>query len=215
MSNWFENNAAKSVVLHTIVVATAVWATFVFVFDENKINFYEAKVERTEAEAKEVKARNAVLASRVEYLTHDNNKLNNWLSSTPKSIPHYENQIKKLEEQLEEMEAKLASKDLSVPLMDKEPISLYSNFKKGTASTTFLDAKTNTVFGIPKINYGNTANINLTLPNGKKITDNNVKAGETWRFEDKGKEYLLVLDSLDWASQTYQSRIIELEQGEK
>jgi len=54
MSNWFENNPTRSILIHTVVVAAATWAFFVFIFDENKVNLHEAKVSQVEAATKEV-----------------------------------------------------------------------------------------------------------------------------------------------------------------
>lgn len=209
MSNWVEANATRSIIIHTIVVAAAVWAAFVFVFDENKVNFYEAKVERTEAQAREIEARNSVLATRVEYLTEENRKLTNWLGQTPNTIPYYESQLAELRTKLKVAEEKLAQTPSAIP---EEIDAPYRNFMEGRAATTFLDYKTNAVLGVPKISYGDTADVNLTFPDGNKISVDDVKAGETWRFTENGKDYLLILDSIDWASQRFKSSIVELGQ---
>nr|WP_059391411.1 hypothetical protein [Pseudomonas toyotomiensis] len=208
LSNWFENNPVRSIITHTIVVAAAVWAFSFFVLEDNKIKFYEAMIKKSEAEAKETEARNAVLVTRVEYLSEENKKLNDWLIQTPQTIPYYENQLQTLKAKLKVAEDKLLTSPEKTPSKDLE--SLYKNFQKGEASTTFLDLKTNLVLGVPKINYGDTADINLTLPNGEKIDAKNIKAGETWQFSKGGKDYLLIMDSIDWAAQSYKSSVIEL-----
>jgi len=209
MSNWFESNATKSIIINTLLVATATWATFEFVFDKNKINLYEARIGKTEAEAKEVEARNSVLATRVEYLTIENQKLLSWLESTPNSIPYYEKEITSLKEKLKIAAQKTESSPQNTPSADN-PSLYYSNSEKLESSTSFFDKETNIVFGAPKINYGDTADIILTLPDGEKIKAKDAVPGETWRFNKKGKEYMLILDSVDWATQSYKSSVTEV-----
>jgi cell division protein FtsB len=208
MNNWFENNPTKSVIVHTILVAATVWAFFIFVFDENKVNFYEAKVSKIEAASKEVYARNEVLTTRLEFITEENKKLRSWLEDTPSTVPHYEKEIEKLKSQLVSLKG-VASVNTSIKSADLSKI-LYENSIHQEAATSFIDKKTNVVLGVEKINYGNSANINLTLPDGEKIKAKNVKAGETWNFKKNGTEYMLILNSIDWASGKYKSSVIEL-----
>lgn len=212
MSNWFEQHPARSIIVHTLLVSAATWATwatFEFIFDKNKINLYEARIGKTIAEAKEVEARNSVLLTRVEYLTLDNQKLTEWLESTPSTIPYYENKIKLLEE-------KLKAATLDVRADQKEQPNEYStpfyhiNSQKLDASTAFHDKLTNIVFGAPEIRYGDKADIVLTLPDGKKIKEKDVTAGETWRFNKDGKEYMIMMESIDWATQSFKTSITEI-----
>jgi len=208
VSNWFENNATKSVLVYTMFIAASVWAIFIFVYDESKINLFEAKVERIEAEAREIDARNMVLSTRLEYLIEENRKLNEWFEKIPSTIPYYENQITLLKTKLKLVEDQLAQ--TPNPTISQENKPRYYNYIKGGVATTFFDPKTNSTLGISKINYGDTAEINLTLPNGQKIKEDGIKAGETWTFNEDGKDYRLILDSIDWASQTFESSLIEL-----
>lgn len=208
MSNWFESNPTRSIIIHTLLVVAATWAAFEFVFDKNKINLYEARIGKTEAESKEVEARNSVLATRVEYLTSENQKLLKWLESTPQTIPYYEKEITRLKNVI-----LISEKVGMAPQGDAEQskLSSYRNESgKLEAAASFFDDKTNVVFGVPRINYGDTANVAITFPNGEKIQTKDAVAGETWRFNKQGKEYMLILDSVDWASQSFKSTITEI-----
>jgi len=211
MSNWFESNPAKSVIGHTIFVAAATWAIFIFVFDENKVNLHEAKVERVEAEAREIEARNSVLTTRIEYLTEENRKLNTWLGQAPSTIPYYERQLTDLTEKLKESEEKLAQLPEPSPTHSGE--SLYRNIKSGDAGTTFHDVKTNAVLGVSRISYGDIASVNLTLPGKGATQESDVTAGSTWMFTIGGAEYLLILGSIDWALQRFEASVVELSGG--
>ncbi len=213
MSNWFESNPTKSVILHTIVVAAAVWASFFFIFDENKVNFYEAKVSKVEAASREYAAKNEVLSTRLEYLKDENVKLQRWLESTPKSIPYYESKITSLNKIISDLKKPRSPVTKKTENIESNEV-LYFNFKRKPAASTFFDSKTNAAFAVEKINYGNTADINLTLPNGENIKTKGVTPGETWRFKKNGEQYILLLDSVDWASGKYEASVIEL-QNEK
>lgn len=208
MSNWFETNPTKSVIVHTIIVAGASWAAFLFIYDENKVKFYEAQVETIKAEARELSARNSVLVSRLEHLKEENYKFAKWLEATPNTIPFYEKENKKLKLELEEANSNNAESPKDPQIGN--PISLYKNKTFGNTATAFFDPKTQVTFGIPKINYGDTANINLTFPSGEKKELKNIGAGTTWDFSDEGKKYRVILDSIDWATQNYSTSIIEL-----
>ncbi|MCB2426674.1 hypothetical protein [Methylophaga pinxianii] len=141
MSNWFEDNPTKSVVAHTVIVAAATWAAFYFVFDENKIKLIEAKAEKIAAESKEVNARNSVLVTRLDYLTKENEKYLRWLESTPNTLPFYELEITKLEEQIVKLKTDLATRPkldnpFKPPLPDAYEFSwvlprFYGRFKNG------------------------------------------------------------------------------------
>ncbi|MCG8017752.1 MAG: hypothetical protein JAY97_16185 [Candidatus Thiodiazotropha sp. 'RUGA'] len=210
MSNWFEENATRSVIVHTLVVAAATWAAFAFIFDENKVQLHEAKVSRVEAAAKEVSARNSVLITRVEYLTKENEKLTRWLESTPKSIPHYENEINNLKERIIELEKVAANVSNANVTETSDHPDFYQLMKNLKSGTSFVDPKTKAVLGVRDIDIDKTAFVNISLPSGKKIKAEKVSPGETWGFEDAGKEYQLVLDSIDWPSQSYKASIMEL-----
>lgn len=209
MSNWFEQHPTRSIIVHTLLVAAATWAAFEFIFDKNKINLFEAKIGKTVAEAKEVEARNSVLLTRVEYLTLENQKLTRWLESTPNTIPYYEKEVKRLEEKLKTVQLEIG------PATQDRPIEDISSTYNATSqvldsSTAFYDKKTNVVLGVPEIRIGDKADIVLTLPDGKKIKEKDVTTGETWRFNKGGKEYMLMLDSIDWPTQSFKTSITEI-----
>jgi len=178
------------------LVGAVVWAIFVFVFDENKVNFYEAKVSTAEAETREVLAKNEVLATRIEYLTEDNSRMKEWLENIPTSIPHYEKLIKDLIS--ENAELKKITLNTATTEPNPQDNSLYKSSVLQGASSAFIDNKTKAVFGVGKIHIDNSADVNLTLPSGEKIKVERAFAGETWNFGHGDNEYMFVLESVDW-----------------
>ncbi|NEX82897.1 hypothetical protein [Aeromonas rivipollensis] len=218
MSNWFENNPTKSVLLHTIVVATATWAAFTFIFDENRVKFHEAKVTKAEAETKEIGARNTVLVTRIDYLTKENDRLQRWLESEPKTIPYYEKHVAELSKKIESLEGSLneirssASEKQSEGLW-KEVMKKYDFIQMKPVQTSIRDPHTNLVIGAERISSSGSTKIRITFPDGERIEKDDVYPGDTWDYTYKGSKFRLILDSADWASQQYSTRIIELGQS--
>src|SRR5207237_10846135 len=96
MGNWFESSPARSVIIHTLVVAGAVWAAFAFVFDENKVNAFKAQVESEKATSNQYKAKTEVLEVEIARLRDENKKYQEWLTATPATIPFFESRLKAL-----------------------------------------------------------------------------------------------------------------------
>ena len=214
MSNWVEKNATKSVIIYTIVVVAATWAAFVFIFDEKKVILHKAQISKIEAAAKEVEARNSVLITRLEYLTIKNDRLIKWLQGTPKTIPSYEKEILRLESDLLTLNEKMKNAKVSsaIPIQDDD--SLYVKSLVLKAGTSFIDPKTNVVLGVNKISINKNAFVNLSLPDGKRIKVEGANPGESWDFSSEGRNYRLVLDSIDWAAQSYKATILEFPNAE-
>lgn len=217
MGNWFEDNPTKSVLIHTVVVATATWAAFTFVFDENRIKLHEAKVARAESETKEVNARNLVLATRVDYLTKENEQLHRWLESEPKTVPYYENQLSKLSQKVLGFEESLrkaqsiSSEKQGSDWLQRE-LEKYNATQTKPVQMSIYDPFTNVVIGADRVSIEGKTDIKITLPDGKKIENPSSLPGDTWDYEYQGKNYRIILDSADWATQQFGTRIIELKQ---
>ncbi|WP_413285038.1 hypothetical protein [Vibrio sp. MA40-2] len=214
MSNWFENNPTRSVLLHTIVVATATWAAFAFVFDENRVKLHEAKVARAEAETKEVNARNAVLVTRVDYLTRENEKLLKWLELEPKSIPFYERQATELKAKIVKLEDTISlasqSSNDTIKFDWKEQLGTYNKQDLKPVQISIYDPLTQVVVGADRVLIDGSTDIKITMPSGEKIEQKSALPGDTWDYEHNGKNFRLILDSADWASQQFGTRIVEL-----
>jgi len=71
VSNWFEDHPIRSIIVHTLIVAGAVWAAFAFIFDENKVAVYRAQVENEKATATQYKAKTEVLEVEIARLLQE------------------------------------------------------------------------------------------------------------------------------------------------
>ena len=204
MNNWFERNATPSIIIYTLLVAAAVWAAFEFLFDENRVKSYEAELRKAESF-------NNSLNARLDHLDNENKKLRELLTSVPKTIPFYEKQIAELNEKLanaqESGESDTQTNSSSNSISSEA--NLYESHRKSGSSSAIIDQKTKLILGVPVINYGDTADIKITFPDGTKREIDDAKAGDTWEFMDEDKNYSLILEKIDWITQSFQSVVIE------
>ncbi len=210
MSNWFEENPVRSVITHTFVVAGITWASFIFVFDENKANVHKAEVENLQAQVGQYKAKVEVLESRISHLTLENSKLHNWLINTPKTIPYLENEVTELTAKNTELAKANAQKSFPTTIQGETETPYYNIaiIEKGGA---FFDPATTASIGVNRFNPDYTADIQLTLPGKTGDHIKNVKPGTQWKFTHNGKNYIMVLHETNWASNIAKASIQELE----
>jgi hypothetical protein len=209
-AKWFENNQTKSVFVYTALVAGFTWGCFFFIFDENKVKFYEAKVSRAEAETKEVTARASVLSARLEFLEKDNSKLTTWLEGTKNSIPYYEKEIARLNEKLSTEPATPPTTHPDAPLDQPQKAVAYSHTESLDAGTTYRDLRTQATIGVQSLSIERTARVLVNLPD--RLTPIEVRdaaPGTSWSFMHSGKNYSIALDVVDWASSKYTVSVFE------
>jgi hypothetical protein len=201
MSNWFESSPARSVVIHTLVVAAAVWAAFNFVFDENKVNHYKAKTEVLEVE--------------IARLREENKKYHEWLTSTPNTIPFLETKLKTLIAE----NAKLSTELISAPrpaaaasaTTSEPPSKTYVYSRALNVGESFIDPQTNAILGIGLIARDFTAAGVLTLPDGQGGAVPTLKVGDSWKYPHGGKRYQLTLSKVDWYTNRAEVTVREMD----
>jgi hypothetical protein len=199
--NWFASNATTSVVIHTIVVATAVGAAFLFVFDENKIAAHVAT-------ANQYKAKTEVLEVEIARLRDENKKYLDWMVHTPNTIPHLENRIKVLTDEV--------SRHRDKPVPPKvEPLTKmlapYGASRVLNVGESFVDPLTNAALGIGRITADFTAPVTLSLPGQKSTELPRATAGSVWTFTKGEKRYQLTLSKLDWYSNKAEVQLVEID----
>lgn len=201
MSNWFESHPARSIILHTFVVAGTVWAAFAFIFDENKVAVYKAQAENEKASANQYKAKTEVLEVEIARLREDNSRYLEWMVNTPNTIPYLEQKIKHLVDENNRQKSELigiAGVESSATATLSEP--LYSNSKILNPGESLVDPKTNVTFGIGSITSDFTTSALLNLPRAKPQELSKVKAGASWTFNKDGRQYQLSVLKIDWFS---------------
>lgn len=78
---------------------------------------------------------------------------------------------------------------------------------------SFLDSKTNASLSILSANSDNTGAAFISLPDkktsNKRSKPTEVAPGQQWEFEHDGKEYLLILESIQWIGSEFSARVRE------
>lgn len=207
MSNWFESSPARSVVIHTFVVAGAVWAAFTFIFDENKVNFYRAQAENEKATASQYKAKTEVLEVEIARLRDENKKYETWLTTMPTSIPFLDAKIKALTDENTRLRQEPRSLDSASPALPAQP---YTASKTLTVGEAYIDPKTSATIGIGRIFENFTANGTITLPAQKAQELGTIRAGDNWLFVQGGQRYQLTVLKIDWFSNKAEVAIHEV-----
>ena len=194
MSNWFEENATKSIIIYTILIATSVWAFSHFILDENKIASYKAEITS-------YKTKIEFLEREIATLTDKNSLYISWLEEEKKSFPSLEKKIEKLGQENERLESSLAgchktTSTQSCILM--EYVNADDQIRRGEV---FIDELTEVMLGVLNIHSNYTADIMITIPNEDPKTEKNVKPSQSWSFEaNSGKEYRIIITNINWYS---------------
>ena len=201
MSNWFESHPARSIIIHSLIVAGAVWAAFAFVFDESKVAVYKAQAENEKASANQYKAKTEVLEVEIARLREENRKYLEWMANTPNTIPYLEEKIKHLVEENNRQKSELARVARAESLGSATPsVPLYSIAKVLNVGESLIDPKTNATLGIGRITPEFTTSAVLNLPGEKSQELAHVKAGTSWTFDKDDKRYQLTVLKVDWFS---------------
>jgi len=212
MSNWFENHPARSIIVHTILVGTTVWVSFRFVFDENKVAFYQAQVENEKATANQYKAKTEVLEVEIARLRDETRKYLEWMTNTPNTIPYLEQRIKTLADENTRQKAQLGAAAKIEPPNGRAITAVpYSNSKIINIGEAFVDPRTSATLGVGRIASDFTANVVLNVPGDGPRELPRAKPGQTWIFSKGQKQYQLTLSRVDWFSNTAEVQLREVE----
>ena len=213
MSNWFSDHPITTIISHTLIVGTGVWAVSAFVLNDNKINLYKAQVETSKAQvdnsktiAEQYMQKVSGLESEIARLRSENERYLTWLTSDPKSFPA-------LSLKISDLERDLSAAKLLVPSAgeNQSPVGdiLYEFSKGFSKGESFKDPMTKAVIGVSDIAPNYTASGVVSLPNGEKINLTSAKPGDSWDFEKSGKNYRLTLDSVDWITNSLKASVSE------
>ena len=208
MSNWFEDHPAWSIILHTILIATVMWAISSFLLDENKINLYKAQTENCKAVSEQYKVK-------VELLEKDNQKFLRWLENKPDTIPFLELKIKNLESENEQLKGKLASiEKVAEPNIAKQQEDYFytKDLSKGEA---FVDLRTGATIGVSDIGSNYEAKGIISLPGRKAEDIDGVKPGKSWDFEKSDIKYKLTVTKVNWLNNSFQVQVKEISEQQK
>lgn len=184
MSNWFENNQTKSVIIYTILVAGTTWTIFNVLLDDKKLASARAEVDQ-------YKAKTEVLGAQISQLRDENQKYQSWLSATPGTIPYFEAELAKANEIASSVKAASSSVEPNMSTTSGRAAVLASG-------EAMVDPITGAIVGTGLFHQDFTVDINITTPDGKTQSHPSSKAGAVWDFNYKSVGYRITLSRADW-----------------
>lgn len=72
MSNWFEENPTKSVIVYTILIATTTWAISTYVLQDNRIALLRSELDSQKALSEQYRAKSELLSKDLESVRAEN-----------------------------------------------------------------------------------------------------------------------------------------------
>lgn len=188
MGNWFEDHPVRSIVGHTLLVAAATGAAFIFVFDSNKVDAAKAETEHH-------KAKIGALEAEIAELRGDNAKYLEWLTDTPNTIPYFDKKISDLDKENQELRARAGVREIrpNISTVEGRGATL-------SIGETFVDEITGFTLGLLDVNQGFTADVLLVFPNGDRREVKDAKAGDRWEFDFKNVSYQAQIRNINWYS---------------
>lgn len=203
MSNWFENNPAKSIVGHTFIVIAATWAVFTFIVEQRKIDLAKAETENYKSQAEQLNSKIGVLELQIASLKGERDFYLDTLKSSPDTLPT----LKKSLEESKQENLRLADQLRSAGIKN----TLYSVTKTISRGSSYIDDKTGAIVGVIDISSSNdSATVSLEFPGKPRFTVEKVTAGQSWTFQGKDRQFRLVVTDVKWISSLAQIRIDEI-----
>jgi hypothetical protein len=202
MSNWFENNAAKSVIGYTLIVIAATWGFFTFIVEQRKIDLAKAETENYKSQAEQLNAKVSILEMQITSLKGERDFYLETLKSSPDTIPT----LKKSLEETKQENIRLVEQLRSAGIKN----TLYSVTETISKGSSYIDEKTGAIVGIIDINSDNNATVSLEFPGKPRSSVEKVTAGQSWTFQSRDRQFRLVITDVKWIGSQAKVRIDEI-----
>jgi uncharacterized small protein (DUF1192 family) len=171
MSNWFEDNPVKSVIVHTIFIAATTWAVSTYVFQDNRIALLRSELDAQKALSEQYKTKSELLSKDLESVRAENVEYRNWLSESKDAVPAIMPRITELKSYIASLEAKVAKLPAA--------FSLNRDARRGAPTT---DDKTGVVVEVQEVTVDKQAKLLVKFPDRDTKVVLKVKGGEFFPF---------------------------------
>lgn len=197
MSNWFEDNPFRSIIIYTIIVSTVVCGFTTFILDENKVNYYRAESENYKAQLEMYNTKVLFFETEIADLKETNRKYLLWLENTPDSIPFLESEIIQLENENTKLQKQILDY-INITNSNNKEVDLYQSLYPLNKGEAIIDEESGLTIGVSDIHINFVADITLTLAGEKTESKNSVKPGEVIYFENSGKKFKITIIGINW-----------------
>lgn len=195
MSNWFENNATKSVLGYTFIVAGSTWAVSTFVLQDNRLNLARSELEAQKSLTEQYRSKTELLQRDIDALRAENAEYRDWLAQTKDAIPVIVPRIIDLKQQITSLQNRPEMAGGSGAL------SVLPRNREGTAKlgTAYIDDVTGLIFAVHGTKPDRTARVSVKFPDGSTIAEKTIHSGEQWEFRHQDQKMLLTVRSISFA----------------
>lgn len=194
MSNWFETNATKSIILYTLAIAGATWAVSTFILQDNRLNLIRSELDTQKSLSEQYKSKAELLSRDMEILRSENTEYKAWLSQTKDAIPGIMPRVTELKSYIGSLEDQLAQlKKLNPNLVIKE--QLIKDIRRGTP---FKDEKTGLKIEIKEISVDKKASLLIKFPDRDVNTLVIVNDGQQFKFKVGLINYVLTIARVNY-----------------
>ncbi|MDT1912296.1 hypothetical protein FPK81_14770 [Acinetobacter baumannii] len=191
MSNWFENNATKSVISYTLIIVTATWAVSTFILEDSKLSDVKSQLETQKIITDQYKVKVDILQKDIEKLQAENTEYKSWLEKEGKVVPSIF-VAKNLQMQEEIKNLKTVIKNNSIEQDANQRLNI---------GTAYINNELDISLTLDEVSIGNKATIYIKLPNTtKNIKYDDIRAGYIIPFEKDNKKYKITFTKVLFVS---------------
>lgn len=193
VSNWFENNATKSVLIYTAFVIGSTWAVSTFILSDNRVALVQRQLDAQEALTEQYKAKTELLQRDLEDARGENAEYRQWLSQTKDAIPVMVPRLLALNKKVGELEAersKLLASGAEAPALSAK--------LSASLGVAYIDPETGLVFTVKNTKPDMTATVLIKFPESGSQQEYKINAGKQWPFSVGSMRYALTVTEISF-----------------
>ncbi|WP_313399896.1 hypothetical protein [Stenotrophomonas sp.] len=202
MSNWFENNASKSVIAYTILIGGATWAISTFILKDNRLGLAQSQLESQIALTEQYKSKVDLLQRDIELIRSENTEYRQWLGEIKDAIPAIAPRIINLKGDIARLEAEVTSLRAENPHAASTPVE-----HSASLGSAFIDEATGLIFTVKKTTPERMATVLVHFPESGSAIESEIDPGKRWEFKANNKKYRLTVTEITFILDTVRFRI--------
>ena len=193
MSNWFEDNPTKSVIMYTLVVAASVWATSTFILQDNRLALLKSEVESQRSLTEQYKSKVELLQRDLDFARTENAEYKAWLAQTKDAVPLMIPRLMELKASVAKLQSDAANSGNSNSAIT--PTTRELSVGLGRA---FIDEGTGVIVTLKKTYPERTASLIVKLPDTPNNIEQTINPGAQWKFKANKTFYTLTVTEIQF-----------------
>ncbi|HEY1194688.1 hypothetical protein, partial [Flavobacterium sp.] len=182
MSNWFENNQTKSVILYTLIIFGSTWACYRYMYEDSKLELYKAQIESKQVEISQYQSRIEFLEKKNSTLEVTLKEFEDWNSKSENPSLFYKTKFEEIASLKQKYKNSIAlnsiSEDSIVKISDNKIKEVYPINVVVRKGNTYINDEEKIVIAVNDIDVDGKCNLILSIGNNKNEDYKNVKVGK-------------------------------------